>query len=220
MQAPTARARASWQHHSQFGQDTLVGDVLFRGRAGFFVDVGARDGTLNSNTHYLEQRLGWTGIALEPHPDLFETLRETRSCQCLNVAAGRASDTLEFVKFLDPPLGNSGLLATFRRPERLRDIRHEIVSVQVEPLSKLLAGIDLVHYLDIDVEGHELAVLQGTDFSRVEFRIIGIEAGLDQQAIDDFLADKGFRPFLQLRADRFYCQGSDVPSARRLFELP
>ena len=208
------------QHYSQFGQDALIGDILFRGRRGVFVDVGARDGRVISNTIYLEQALGWTGVAIEPHPDLFAKLRQTRSCVCVNVAAGKQSATLEFIKLLEEPMGNSALRATFRDPDRLRDMKHEIIPVQVEPLSQILGSIDLIHYLDIDVEGHELAVLQGIGFSRVEVRIIGVEAGGERAAIDALLAKNGFRPFLQLQADRFYSQGADVPSARRLLDLP
>lgn len=208
------------QHRSQFGQDALVGDILFRGRNGVFVDVGARDGRIISNTIYLEQALGWTGVAIEPDPDLFEKCAQIRSCRCVNVAAGRESASLEFVKFLEAPFGNSGLLASFRNPSRLGSLKHEIISVPVLPLSEIIGDISLIHYLDIDVEGHELAVLQGIDFSRVEIRVIGVEVGGEREAIDAMLAEHGFQPFLQLHADRFYSHDGDVPSARRLRDLP
>src|SRR5688572_20755153 len=81
------------QHYSQFGQDMLIGDVLFRGREGVFVDVGARDGKVLSNTLYLES-LGWTGIAIEPHPDFYAELQQLRSCRTVNVAAGRETGEL------------------------------------------------------------------------------------------------------------------------------
>jgi FkbM family methyltransferase len=207
------------RHHSQFGQDALVGDILFRGRPGVFVDVGARDGKVISNTYYLEQELGWTGVAIEPHPDLFAQLELTRSCRCVNVAAGREQATLEFVKLLEEPIDNSGLLATFRDRERLSTLRHEIISVPVVPLSQIIEDIPLIHYLDIDVEGHEMAVLEGIDFSRVEIRIVGVEAGANRGAIDALLADNGFQPFMELRADVFYCYGG-LPRASRLTDMP
>jgi FkbM family methyltransferase len=209
---------------SQYGQDSLIGDVLFRGRSGVFVDVGARDGKQISNTIYLEQEKGWTGVAIEPHPDLFDRLIKTRTCKCINVAASDAEHSeIEFVKFLEEPLGNSGLLSTFRSPARLQNIRHQIISVPCQPLSKIIGGIDLIHYLDIDVEGHELAVLKGIDFSQTEIRIIGIEVheGMpDFPAIDSLLKANGFRPFLQLVSDRFYHHGDGVPSVQQLSGMP
>jgi FkbM family methyltransferase len=198
----------------------LIGDVLFKGRAGVFVDVGARDGRQFSNTIYLEEALSWTGIAVEPHPDLFRTLERTRSCRCFNVAASDVErEGLEFVKFLEKRLGNSGLLATFRDPKLLAKVKHEIISVPCVPLSRLTPDLNRIDYLDIDVEGHELQVLKGIDFSRVEVRVIGVEvqdAGPMKDEIDGFLESKGFKPFLHLRSDRFYCKGSEPPSTGRL----
>ncbi len=194
------------QHYSQFGQDMLVGDVLFRTRQGVFVDVGARDGMIISNTYYLEE-LGWTGIAIEPHPDFFAELVNTRTCRCVNVAAGATHDQLEFVKLLEPPLDNSGLLATFRDLTWLDTKQHEIITVPVAPLSEILGDLHTIDYLDVDVEGHELAVLQGIDFDRVDIRLIGVEAGHHRAAIDTLLAVHGFHPFLDLQADVFYAKG-------------
>lgn len=208
--------------HSQYGQDAFVGDVLFRGRAGVFVDVGARDGVANSNTAYLERQRGWTGIAIEPHPDLFAALQACRTCRCVNAAASDEERAgLEFVRFLEEPLGNSGLLCTFRDPARLQGIRHEIIQVPCVPLSRVLADVPLVHYLDVDVEGHELRVLQGIDFGRVEIRVIGVEAsetGPVTEEIDRFLARHGFRPFVHVGADRFYSREALV-ATRQLQEL-
>jgi FkbM family methyltransferase len=208
------------RHRSQFGQDALVGDILFKGKPGIFVDVGARDGITISNSVYLERKFGWTGIAIEPHPDLFAKLVRRRRCDCRNVAASAsASDGLDFVKFLEEPFGNSGLLSTFREPERLKAIKHEIIRVPCEPLSEIIGDLKLIHYLDIDVEGHELAVLQGIDFSRVEIRIIGVEVSEGTpncREIDAFLLEKNFYPFTQLHSDRFYNFGSLVPSMEAL----
>jgi FkbM family methyltransferase len=198
--------------------------VLFRGRKGVFVDVGARDGTIISNTLYLERALGWSGIAVEPHPDLFKTLDRTRSCRCFNVAASdHGGEGLDFVKYLEEPMGNSGFLSTFRDPERLKWAKHEIIKVPCVPLATLIKDIPVIHYLDIDVEGHELEVLKGIDFGAVEIRILGIEVeelGSKAEAIDEYLAQRGFRPFLHLQSDRFYSHGSQVPSSMNLLGLP
>lgn len=208
---------------AQYGQDALVGDVLFRGRSGVFVDVGARDGVLNSNTVYLERELGWTGVAIEPHPDLFSKLAASRRCRCINVAASdEAREGLQFVKFLEEPFGNSGLLSTFLEPKRLKTIKHEMISVPTAPLSAILKDITHIDYLDIDVEGHEMPVLNGINFEAVAIKVIGVECidnSKKAQMIDEFLSEKGFYPFTHLRSDRFYCQSSEVRSAGDLCKL-
>lgn len=53
---------------------------------GFFVEVGAYDGEMNSNTLYLELELGWTGLLIEPDDQNFDILqsknRNVWSCKC------------------------------------------------------------------------------------------------------------------------------------------
>ena len=49
---------------------------LFRNqKRGFFIEAGAYDGEMLSNSLYLEQRLGWTGLLVEPNPDAFSLLQ-------------------------------------------------------------------------------------------------------------------------------------------------
>lgn len=208
---------------SQYGQDSLIGDVLFRSRPGVFVDVGARDGEMISNTAYLERELGWTGLAIEPHPDLFQKLVVSRRCKCINVAASdQEREAMEFVKFLQEPFGNSGLLSSFVDKARLAAIKHEIISVRTSPLSSLLENIRHIDYLDIDVEGHELSVLKGIDFNTVNIHVIGVESieGSNKvDTIDAFLKEKGFHPFVHLVSDRFYCFGNSLPSAESFCKL-
>lgn len=72
--------------YAQAGED----EILFRffgGQAqGYFVDVGAYDGTTYSNT-YLFEKMGWRGICVEPNPAVFDSLKISRpNSVCLNVA--------------------------------------------------------------------------------------------------------------------------------------
>jgi len=51
---------------AQFGEDHEL-ERRFRGRTGYFLDIGAADGYEFSNTYRLEQ-LGWTGVLIEANP--------------------------------------------------------------------------------------------------------------------------------------------------------
>ena len=42
---------------------------------GFFVEAGANDGFNQSNTYYLEKIKKWSGILIEPIPDLYNKLK-------------------------------------------------------------------------------------------------------------------------------------------------
>jgi FkbM family methyltransferase len=52
---------------------------------GFFVEVGANDPKLGSQSWHLE-KAGWTGILVEPQPELAEKLRHTRRAHVFAVA--------------------------------------------------------------------------------------------------------------------------------------
>ncbi len=51
---------------SQFGQDKYLFETFLNHKDGFFVDVGAHDGVYLSNTFCFEDKLGWSGICVEP----------------------------------------------------------------------------------------------------------------------------------------------------------
>ena len=43
-----------------------------------YLEIGAVDGIKHSNTKYLEDSEGWTGVLVEPNPVSFELLRKNR----------------------------------------------------------------------------------------------------------------------------------------------
>lgn len=194
---------------SQYGQSTLIGKLFFPHEKGFFVDVGARDGICISNTFQLELS-GWSGICIEPHPDLFSKLQQSRKVNCVNAAVSNINSHLEFVKFLEEPYGNSGLLSSFRFPDRLKQIKHEIIKVQSLPLTDILDKFNApakIHYLDIDVEGHELSVIKSIDFEKYAFDFIGVEtnpAYKNYQPIIDHLVSYSYKPIIQLHSDLIF----------------
>jgi len=164
--------------YSQYGQDYFVSNIIYKKKPGFFVDIGARCGKVISNTYHLEKNK-WEGICIEPHPDLYEKLRRNRKCKTFNLAiSNKANEHLDFVKFLQEPFGHSGLMSTFRNPQRLKYINHELISVKTIDLTTLLDEIkapSYIEYLDIDVEGADLKVLQSLSFDKYKPELICVE---------------------------------------------
>jgi FkbM family methyltransferase len=91
-------ARYEQGYQSQLGQDLFLNRWIFKnGGPGFFVDVGAFDGELGSNTWFFEKRLGWKGIAFEPNPPAFAALTRTRSCQGIKGCAYNRDGEVTFL---------------------------------------------------------------------------------------------------------------------------
>ena len=65
--------------HAQILQDLWVLYELDLRTGGYFVEFGAYDGTVHSNTRALEERFGWRGLLAEPNPAMAEVLRTGRT---------------------------------------------------------------------------------------------------------------------------------------------
>src|SRR5664280_1701555 len=65
-------------YFSQYRQDEFVDKFFNKKNAGFFIDIGAHDGVTFSNTFFLEKERGWSGICIEPIPDVFDKLKQNR----------------------------------------------------------------------------------------------------------------------------------------------
>ena len=131
-------------YRSQVDQDRILNEVVFCGmRNGVFVDVGAHDGISFSNTLMFERELDWTGLCIEPNPDVFPQLIENRSATCLEIAIARYEGRLPFVKVEGFAQMLSGLSQSMdsRHRDRIEketkehNTSHSAVEVRVRPLA-------------------------------------------------------------------------------------
>lgn len=205
------RSEGYW---SQCGQDKWIVENILKGREnGVFVDVGAHDGVTFSNTYVLEKNHGWTGLAFEPNPKVFEKLQSNRKCQCVNACVNSEPGTVDFQLVIGNPEMLSGIVDSYQEKHKLRIQREvqefngslEIIKVPSVRLSDYLElqSINFVDYMSIDVEGAELRVLNSIDFSKTTFKVIGIENNYHDWRIPAFLFRKGFR-FHSIVGDEFY----------------
>jgi hypothetical protein len=107
-------------------------------REGVFVEAGANDGFRQSNTYYLERFKGWTGLLVEPIPELAARARQERRSPVANaalVALGYDAATVS--------LCTGGLQSIVRdiRPDGHRPelaVAERVVDVPARTLSSLL----------------------------------------------------------------------------------
>jgi FkbM family methyltransferase len=186
-------------------EQELIG--AFLGNApGTFVEVGANDPILLSQTRHLEGR-GWDGILVEPLREYAEQLRSGRRARVFQVAAGAPED--EGKKL---PLLVAGALSTLES-SIVEDVRpSEIRHVPVRTLDSMLAeaGLDRVDFLSIDVEGAELAVLRGFSIARYRPRLILVEDDVHDLTKHVYLTARGYKLVRRTALNNWY-----VPTGTR-----
>jgi FkbM family methyltransferase len=163
--------------YSQWGEDIFLYDNYFGDiQNGTFVELGALDGVLYSNTKFFEDTLNWSGILIEPHPLKFVSLQHNRPrCMLFNNLVSCHSEELEFKYFVDGLAAVSGVENTLSQHHfdtyYNRDIYSHILqsNMRIKPksLTDIIKSTDITHinFLSLDVEGHEYEVLMSWDFS-------------------------------------------------------
>ncbi|VDH92930.1 Hypothetical predicted protein, partial [Mytilus galloprovincialis] len=145
------------EHFSQAHQDETVYNIFPR-EQGFFIEMGAYNGRLFSNTLWLERKHNWTGLLIEANPDLCREIdalkrHAWRLCACI-------SDTSRNIDFFQE--GAVGGMAHGMDLDHMKMLKTKrIISV---PCFNLLAvtdqiGVHHIHYFSLDVEGSEMVIL-------------------------------------------------------------
>lgn len=173
-------------------QEESLKEQFFGGaRTGFFVDVGANDPREASQSFHLEQ-LGWHGVLVEPQPDLAARLRRERSATVFDVAC---SSPLNAGKTLTLHL--AGIQSSLNPDFYVAGMtRAGAVEVPVMTLDRILedaAAPRPLDFVSIDVESHEIEVLDGFDLARWRPRLLLIEDLVLNLSIHRYLTERGYR---------------------------
>jgi FkbM family methyltransferase len=198
------------------GREQELVRAFFKGaRSGFFVEVGANRPRQESQTWHLE-RLGWTGVLVEPQPDLAEELRRDRSANVIAVACSSPGNAGRLMR-----LHVAGALSSLDRDRMAPGADPErIIEVPVRTLDDILveAGAPTrFDFLSIDVEGHELEVLSGFDVVRWRPRLILLEDHVGSLDRHRFLKGAGYRLIRRFENNGWYVP-HDAPVAIGLRE--
>lgn len=187
--------------HSQAGQDKLIFENFFKNKKdGFYVDLGAYDGVIGSNTLFFEQNLNWSGILVEPSKNQYSKLKSTRNSKCINKAVSDENGLLEFIEVTSGLTMMSGLnQPSFEKTLDIvkSDLNSSIekYNVEVQTFDQLIENSD-IDYLSIDIEGGELNVLKNIDYKQYKIKVISIENNNPKDiSYDEHLQQNGYKFF-------------------------
>jgi FkbM family methyltransferase len=179
-------------------QRTLIRHFFQDRRGGFFLDVGAAHYRKESTTFFLEDRFGWSGIAIDAlafwGPD-YETHRpKTRFFSYIVTDHAGAEEPFFHLK------GDIGSTASRDRAERIHEKfetkTYDEILVPTITLDTLLdrEGVTKIDFLSMDIEGGEKAALAAFDIERFRPELVGIEVLPESRAaIEKYFEQHGYR---------------------------
>lgn len=186
--------------HAQEGEDIILCKLFALGgcrvkRNGFYVDVGAHHPMRYSTTFLFHQRFCWTGVNIDPNPGSKALFDEHRPADInLEIGVSCYQGMREFHLFDDPALNTFD--AGYARVVQSWNTR-QYLGVRQTPV-QTLAGVFAEHVgdrevdlLNIDVEGHELAVLSSGDWARHRPHVVLVESL--ERTFDTLPEDPAFR---------------------------
>lgn len=175
-------------HYSEREEEWMIRDYFQDRRGGVFVDVGASHYRSASKTYYLESKLGWSGLAVEPQRQFgLDYARHRPRTKFLPYFVSDVSHGKSRLYVLrDQPMAASSdetFVREFGKPD-------DILEVPTITLNDLLdaEGIHRIDFLSMDIELHEPRALRGFDIERFKPALVCVEGLLPvrQQILDYF----------------------------------
>ena len=183
--------------YSQQDEDKYIIQYLLKDKItdGTYLEIGACDGLLYSNTKTLEDFFNFKGILIEPQENFFKNIKNNRSIvnnELYNCAVtNNESSTISFIG------NNAEGGITNNINTNLNKYNWTSYDVPNKKMKDILnnSKFTYIDFMIIDVEGSELSLLQSIDFTFPIFCII-IEAHSTEQEknkiFGELLKNSGF----------------------------
>lgn len=199
---------------SQEIEDLFLDSKFPSGYLGFYVDIGAHHPTRFSNTALFYEK-GWRGINIEANKEALAKFASSRMRDInLCLLVGAKNQNIPFYIFDEPALNTvikkrAKLLQKTTAYNLLKKIKKRCVTLKYI-FKKYLPKNQQIDFLNIDVEGNEIKVLQGNDWYNFRPSYLLIEI-LNENLQDvltckvtKFLNKKSYIPFAKIGRTAFF----------------
>jgi FkbM family methyltransferase len=181
------------KRYSLLDEELIIRDFFQDRKGGFFVDVGCAWPIKASNTYYLEEQLGWTGIGVDALDDYAAGWKEKRPSSKFFSYLVTSTSGGSGAFFKSPDIGLSSMdrdrAAGTNYANKMEPVKIEVPMITLNDLLDR-EGVEKIDLLSMDIEGHEPEALAGFDIGRFQPELIVIEG--DNRAVTKYLNQHGY----------------------------
>ncbi|CAL6281039.1 unnamed protein product [Bathycoccus prasinos] len=189
----------------------MIYENFFRGcQTGKYLEIGGRDGLDGTNTLFFERELNWTGMMIEACPQAYLQMVKNRSEKNNIFINGIISNSNPFTLTKLTSFGAEACssVATvvldksyhsyWLTKKRGKFHTHHVMQIPLQPVFDAYS-FTAIDFFSLDVEGHELQVLNSINFLKTK---IGVRcllehlgySGTNDGQLNDIFWSKGIRP--------------------------
>jgi FkbM family methyltransferase len=159
----------------------LIAFILI-GKGGYFVEFGACNGIIGSNTYFLEKYQGWQGVLAEPIPEWFGEIKKNRSSKAFQYAIYPL--TGKKIDFIETDQRGLSTLSGYEHTDRHGEKRisgerggktYQVETITLQQLLIKASAPKQIDFLSIDTEGSEFEILSNFPFEEYVFKFITVE---------------------------------------------
>lgn len=181
----------------------------------FFIQIGAYDGRKSDPIYELVQRNRWSGILVEPQPDIFEKLKQNYASfsgiafehaaiveEGISSPLYRVKDEYAHLFHADHRTLSSirpeHIIRHLSQPADVESVLQEVDAPRLS-FSALLKKHDVtkIDLLQVDAEGYDFQIIRNIDFNQIAPKIIHFEHAnlrpVEKAECVDFLIAKGYK---------------------------
>lgn len=190
--------RKVWQErilgsYSQIYEDLEIEKLLQNKKEGRYLEIGAYQPKRLSNTYRFYKK-GWTGIVIEPNPqvkELFESVRPRD--KFLNIGISESGGNLKYYQYLIPALN------TFKKTNN----KHKVIGITNIKTKKITEVVkENFDFLSIDTEGLDAIILKSWPWGKFRPKVICVET--DKTAVDQILKKYNYRLMVKNKFNSIY----------------
>jgi len=188
--------------YSQSGEDMIINNILCGVKKGFYVDIGANNPWIQSNTMFFYEK-GWTGINVDATPGSMKVFRKLRKRDInLEFAISDVEEKLKLFMYQSPFFNRLKENKAESNTNKLINVK-ELKTVTLEWVFDKYAQGKNIDFLSVDTEGFDFNVLKSNNWEKYRPKIVIIEVHAPVYYCHFKETEMG--QFLEKKSYTFYC---------------